>query len=87
MKKVDFEYDIEEHEQFFYEQMTERCKRLYVGLQAMKLGYNGVSEVSQKFDVHKHTVRQGKKELLERIVPPAKKVRQKGGGRKKNSIP
>jgi hypothetical protein len=87
MKKVDFEYDSDKHEQFLLEQMDERCKRLYLGFQAMKLGYNGVAEVSQKFNTHKHTVRRGKKELLSRVVPPAKKVRQKGGGRKKNSIP
>jgi hypothetical protein len=87
MKKVDFEYDIEKHEQFFFDQMTERGKRLYLGLQAMKLGYSGVSEVSQKFNTHKHTVRRGKKELLEQTVPPTKKIRQQGGGRKKNSTP
>jgi hypothetical protein len=86
MKKVDFEYDIEKHERFFLEQMNERGKRLYLGLQAMKLGYNGVAEVSQKFDAHKHTVRRGKKELLEQTVPPAKKVRQHGGGRKKTLL-
>jgi hypothetical protein len=74
MKKVDFEYDIEKHERFFLEQMTERGKRLYLGLQAMKLGYNGVAEVSQKFDAHKQT------------VPPAKKVRQQGDGRKKTLL-
>jgi hypothetical protein len=85
MQKADFEYDIEKHEQFFFSQMTERGKRLYLGLQAMQLGYNGVSKISQKFDTHRHTVRRGKKELLEQTVPPAKKVRQKGGGRKKLS--
>ncbi|MDR3326934.1 MAG: hypothetical protein LBT04_02180 [Prevotellaceae bacterium] len=68
---------------FIYSQMPER---LYVGLEAMKAGYNGVAEVSEQFDVHKHTVRRGKKELLQEIVPPAKKVRQKGGGRKKNDF-
>ena len=85
MKKSDFEYDIEKHEQFFFEQISERDKRLYLGLLAMKHGYNGVSIVSQKFDTHRHTVRRGKKELLDQIVPPTNKVRQKGGGRKKNA--
>jgi hypothetical protein len=85
MKKVDFKYDIEKHEQFFFEQMNERGKRLYLGLEAMKLGYNGVAEISKKYHTHRHTVRRGKKELEEQKVPPATKVRQKGGGRKKNS--
>ncbi|KAA6342338.1 hypothetical protein EZS27_009897 [termite gut metagenome] len=86
MKKEDFTYEIEKHEKFFYSQLSEREKRLYTGLEAMKIGYYGVSEVSQKFDIHIHTVRRGKKELLQEIVPATKKVRQKGGGRKKNGV-
>jgi hypothetical protein len=86
MKKTDFTYDIEKYTKFFYSQLPERLRRLYVGLEAMKAGYNGVAEVSQQFDVHKHTVRRGKKELLQEIVPPANKVRQKGGGRKKHDF-
>ena len=85
MKKEDFEYEIEEHERFFYSQLSERVKRQYAGLEAMKIGYNGVSIISKKFSIHKHTIRTGKKELLSRIVPPAKTIRQKGGGRKKNA--
>jgi transposase len=66
--------------------LPERLRRLYVDLEAMKAGHNGVAEVSQQFDVHKHTVRRGKKELLQETVPPAKKVRQKDGGRKKTAL-
>jgi predicted transcriptional regulator len=83
MKKADFEYDIIRHEKFFYEQLTEQQKRLYAGLQAMEAGYYGVKEVSQKFNIHVHTVRRGKNELLQQTLLPANKVRQKGGGRKK----
>ena len=85
MKKEDFEYDIAKHEKFFYEQLSERQKRLFVALKAMEIGYYGVKEVSKKFNMHIHTVRRGKKELLLHTVPPAKRIRQKGGGRKKNS--
>jgi predicted ArsR family transcriptional regulator len=83
MKKADFEYDKDKHEKFFYEQLSEREKRLYAALKAMEIGYYGVKAVSEKFDIHVHTVRRGKKELLLEIVPPAKKTRQNGGGRKK----
>jgi transposase len=83
MKKEDFTYEIEKHEVFFYSQLSEREKRLYAGLEAMKAGYYGVSEVSKKFDIHIHTVRRGKKELLQETVPDTKRVRKKGGGRKK----
>ena len=83
MKKVDFTYDIESHEKFFFSQLSECGKRQFAGLEAMKLGYNGVAIVSLKFGIHRHTVRTGKKELQEQIVPPLGKIRQKGGGRKK----
>ena len=85
MKKEDFEYEIETHERFFYAQLSERGKRQYAGLEAMKIGYNGVSIISKKFNIHKHTIRTGKKELQEQIVPPPNKIRQYGGGRKKNA--
>ena len=83
MKKEDFNYEIEKHEKFFYSQLSERGKRQCAGLEAMKLGYNGVGIVARKYGIHRHTVRKGKQELLEEIVPPYGKVRQKGGGRKK----
>ncbi|KAA6323555.1 hypothetical protein EZS27_027011, partial [termite gut metagenome] len=37
MKKEDFTYEIEKHEKFFYSQLSEREKRLYTGLEAMKI--------------------------------------------------
>ena len=85
MKKIDFEYEIKNHEDFFYSQLSERGKRQYAGLEAMKHGYNGVAKASKRFGLNKHTIRKGKKELLEKILPPANKIRQKGGGRKKNA--
>ena len=45
MKKEDFNYEIEKHEKFFYSQLSERSKRQCAGLEAMKLGYNGVAIV------------------------------------------
>ena len=86
MKKIDFVYEIEKHEQFFFSQLSEHNKRQYAGLEAMKLGYNGVLTVSQRLGLNKHTVRKGKIELIGHIVPPAGKVRQKGGGRKKKLL-
>jgi len=84
MKKTDFIYDVDTHEKFFFSQLTERGKRQYAGLESMKLGYNGVDTISKRLGIHKHTVRKGKKELLEQTKVPFNKIRQKGGGRKKN---
>ena len=85
MRKENFaEEEIEKCEKFFYARLSECERRQYVGLQAMKIGCHGVTEISKKFNVHEHTIRKGKKELKEQIVPPAGRICQKGGGRKKN---
>ena len=84
MKKSDFIYKIEEHEKFFFDHLPECKKRQFAGLEAIKIGYNGVAIASKKYGIHRHTVRKGKKEVLEHTLPPTGKIRQKGGGRKKN---
>ena len=84
MKKLDFIYDVNECEIFFCSRLPENLKRLYVGLEAIRSGYYGVSEVSEKYGVHKHTIRTGKKEVLAKESVQAGHVRKSGGGRKKN---
>jgi predicted transcriptional regulator len=83
MKKSDFNFDIEKVTLLFYRNLSEKDKRLFVGLEAMRIGYYGVNEISKKFQVHKHTVRKGQKELLTGKLVPVERVRQPGGGRKK----
>lgn len=85
MKKIDFIHDIEKATLLFYGNLSEKDKRLYVGLEAMKIGYYGVKEISQKFNVNKHTIRTGQKELLTDKLIPVERVRKVGGGRKKKS--
>ena len=63
MRKVDFNYDIEKHEKFFYSQLSECGKRQCAGLESMKLGYNGVAIISRKYGIDRHTVRKGKEKL------------------------
>jgi len=85
MKKTDFNIDIEKYILLFVNNLSEKDKRLYVALEAMKIGYYGVSETSKKFNMNKHTIRTGQKELLAEDFVPVGKIRRKGGGRKKNS--
>lgn len=83
MKKLEFDYDIEKYTLLFYNNLSEKDKRLFAGLEAMKIGYYGVREISEKLNIHKHTVRSGKNELLSENVISNKNIRRKGGGRKK----
>jgi predicted ArsR family transcriptional regulator len=86
MKKSDFNFDVDKYSLLFFNSLSERIKRLYAGLESMKLGYYGVDEVAKKFGMHKHTVRRGQKELLSEDLLPTGQVRRSGGGRKKKSI-
>lgn len=68
----------------FYNQLDERNKRLYAGIEASRIGYYGVSEVSTLLNIHAHTVRQGKQDLLRMPSSPPSRIRKTGGGKKKN---
>jgi len=86
MKKIDFTYDIEKYEIFFFNQLSEKEKRLYAALEAMRSGYYGVKGVSVRLSINKHTIRRGKKELISGQLPFNNRIRKEGGGRKKNDI-
>lgn len=83
MKKSDFDFDIDKYSLLFFNSLSEKNKRLYAAIESMKLGYYGVDEIAKKYDMHKHTVRKGQKELLSENLLPAEQVRISGGGRKK----
>lgn len=83
MKKSDFNLDIEKYSLLFFNSLSEKNKRLYAGIEAMRLGYYGVEEIAKRYGMHKHTVRKGQKELLSENLLPAEQIRLSGGGRKK----
>lgn len=83
MKKSDFNFDIDKYSLLFFNSLSEKNKRLYAGIESMKLGYYGVDEIAEKYSMHKHTVRKGQKELLSENLLPVEQVRISGGGRKK----
>ena len=60
---------------FFFDHLPESKQRHYAGLEAMKHGYYGVSIVSKKFGIHRHTVRKGKKEVIEQTLPHSRQVK------------
>ncbi len=71
----------------FFCLLDEKQKRLYAGLESMKIGHGGDREVASTLGLHTNTVTQGRKELLSRDAE-IDRIRKKGGGRaaiKKNS--
>ncbi len=57
MNKTEFNCDIEKTTILFFNNLSEKDKRLFAGLQSMGLGYYGVTEISKKFNLSKQTIR------------------------------
>ena len=64
----------------FYSLLDERQRRLYAGLEAMKVGHGGDTQVAELLGIDPGTVARGRVELLSGDVPPGR-VRREGGGR------
>ena len=60
--------------------LDERQRRLYAGLEAMKIGHGGDTQIAELLNVDPGTVARGRRELLEGDVE-VDRVRRRGGGR------
>ena len=69
--------------------LNERGRRIYLGAEALSLGWGGINKIHQLTGVHRHTISSGMKETgheavssLPQLQPS--RIRNKGGGRKKS---
>ena len=65
----------------FYSILNEKQRRLYAGLESLRVGHGGDRLISELLALNEKTVSKGRKELLEREVV-IDSIRRKGGGRK-----
>ena len=65
----------------FCSMLNERQRRLYAGLESLKLGRGGDAHIASLLGMDPHTVARGRKELLETDFD-SNTVRAKGGGRR-----
>jgi hypothetical protein len=65
----------------FYSLLDEQQRRLFAGLEAIKLGHGGDSAVAAFLGLDPHTVARGRQQLLDQNVMPGR-TRRSGGGRK-----
>jgi len=65
----------------FYSLLDEKQRRLYAGLEAMKIGHGGDQQIADLLGMDPSTVARGRRELLARDVE-IDRVRRRGGGRK-----
>ena len=68
-----------------YGWLREKDRRQYGAVEAIKLGYGGVTYISRLLCVDRKTIIEGKKELLKMAAQQEQtdKQRRSGGGRKK----
>jgi len=65
----------------FYSVLDEKQRRLYAGLESLKIGHGGDQQIAQLLGLDPSTIARGRKHLLERDIE-IERVRRKGGGRK-----
>lgn len=65
----------------FFSLLDEKQRRLYAGLEAVRLGYGGDRRAAELLGLDVHTVAKGRRELLGGQID-RDRVRRRGGGRK-----
>jgi hypothetical protein len=66
----------------FYSLLDEQQRRLFAGLESMKLGHGGDSILAEFLGLDPHTVARGRQQLLDQNVTTGR-TRRSGGGRKR----
>jgi hypothetical protein len=65
----------------FFSMLDEKQRRLYAGLESLKIGYGGDRRLAEFIGMDPHTVAKGRRELLEQDFE-VDRIRKAGGGRK-----
>ena len=65
----------------FYSLLDEQQRRLFAGLESIKLGHGGDSVLAEFLGLDPHTVARGRQQLLDQNVTTGR-TRRAGGGRK-----
>src|SRR5215472_13307529 len=65
----------------FYSLLDEQQRRLFAGLESIKLGHGGDTILAEFLGLDAHTVARGRQQRLDRNVSPGR-TRRSGGGRK-----
>ena len=73
---------VEQQMKQFYHSLSEKDRRRYAAIEAVKLGWGGITYISQLLECDYHTIRFGIEELKEPSAMILKGIRRSGGGRK-----
>jgi hypothetical protein len=79
-----YEANIEERMRVFWQTLSERDRRRFAALEAMRLGHGGIEYVADVLGCSTRTIERGVDELNQLPADPAAgRVRRPGAGRKK----
>jgi hypothetical protein len=70
--------DIERKMRQFSDWLSEKDRRRYAAVEALKLGHGGVEYIAQLLQCDPKTIRQGMQDLDQPVDPAADRVRKKG---------
>lgn len=73
---------VEQQMQRFYSSLSEKDRRRYAAVEAMKLGWGGLSYISQLLNCDDEAMQLGKRELAEAEPLSESRIGREGGGRK-----
>jgi hypothetical protein len=74
--------EVEAKMQRLYQSLSEKDRRRYAAIEALKLGWGGINYISQLFGCDDDTIRFGLKELEDETAMNMSEIRRSGGGRK-----
>ena len=69
--------------QIFYQSLSEKERRRYAAIEALKIGYGGISYIERLLGTNSRTIKRGIKELKSPESMNQSRIRAKGGGRKR----
>ena len=70
--------DVEQKMKLFADWLSEKDRRRYAAVEALKLGHGGVEYIAQLLHCDPKTIRQGMQDLDQPTDPAADRVRKKG---------
>ena len=74
--------EVEQRMQRFYNSLSEKDRRRYAAIEALKLRWGGITYISQLFECDDKPIRFGMRELEEDKALSMGEIRRAGGGRK-----
>ena len=73
---------IEQQMQRYYTSLSEKDRRRYAAIEAVKLGHGGISYIGRVLNCDYRTIKSGMQELSDERVLHEDRIRRPGGGRK-----